>query len=329
MSRRLSNLILLSAALWAGLFLMATEVQAQSSDEDLSSGIPKGVQVSPFRLDWDLNTGEERTGVINLKNYSDETKEVKVEVEDFYVSDDSSEARFFIPQESHPLFAYDVINWIDIPESVVLGPKEGKDIIFHVRVPEDIPTGGYYGATFFKTAVYDASNEESGAKVSVNQRVGVLLIMAVKGEEPIRMEGALESFRPKKLIFWDSPAVLQAEVFNSGNLHFKTYGKIDVFKFGKKVGSLELDPSFNYPGKIRVYDESWAFSHWAYGFYRARIYLLSEDQAVRLIGETNFWVIPWKETVFIIISLSILWAIYKWFNNKFEIKKKSDDGIQE
>jgi len=112
--------------------------------------IAPGVQVSPVRFDWDMNVGEERTGIINLKNYAEEPYDVDVEIEDFYVTDDTTEARFFIPNENHPLFAYDVISWIDAPKNVHLEPGEGRDISFLVKVPKDTPTGGYYGALFLK-----------------------------------------------------------------------------------------------------------------------------------------------------------------------------------
>lgn len=288
-------------------------------------GIPTdGVQASPVRFDWDLNDGDERTGVINLKNYSENEYLVTVELEDFYVSDDSSEARFFIPNANHPLFAYDVINWIEIPKEIKLAPKEGKDIFFKVKVPLGTPTGGYYGAIFFKTRAQEVGDGEVSTKVLINQRVGVLLIMAVKGDQPIRLSGELKEFKATRKIFWSQPAELQALIFNNGNLHFKALGKIDINKFGRKIWSKDIVPKVFYPGKLRELTESWDFSAWSFGFYRAKLELASEDQNIRLFGETTFWVIPWKTLLAIILLLAAIRLTYKLFSDKFEIRRKED-----
>ena len=288
--------------------------------------IATGVQVSPIRFDWDMNSGEERIGVINLKNYAEDSFDVDVELEDFYVTDDTTEARFFIPNEKHPLYAYDVISWIDVPKNIHLNPGEGKDISFNVKVPEGTPTGGYYGAIFFKTAVAQSGQaDEQNSKIKIHQRVGVLLVMAVKGSEKIERTGILQKFQALRRIFWSSPAKLEATVQNTGNIHYKAMGSLDVYKFGKKVDSVAIDSRMLYPNKFRKYESDWSFSPWAYGFYKAKFNLVSEDMQIKMTGEDTFWIIPWKTTVAIIILIFIIWMIYKIFDSRFEIKKKSDD----
>jgi len=318
-----SGKILLSLFLFLGfLSFFFQPVRAEEM------GVPEnGVQVSPVRFDWNFNSGEERTGVVNLKNYSsDASYSVEVSVEDFYVTDDATEARFFIPDATHPLYAYDVINWIELPANLTLAPNEGRDVFFKVKVPQGAPTGGYYGALFFKSKrlANDGISQDS-SKVIINQRVGILLVMAVKGAEPINLSGKLERIFPEKKIFWDNPAKVFTETFNDGNLHYKLLGKFRIFKFGKEVDNQDIGPRVAYPGKSRNYENTWQFSPWAYGFYRVRTELWSEDQRVKLSGETSFWVIPWKTTVAIILLILIVWSIYRFFDKNFEIKKKNDN----
>jgi len=297
------------------------------TDEEL--GIPKGVQISPSRIDWDLKSGEERIGVVNLKNFSDKKFKVQIEVENFYVSDDSTEAKFFVSDENHPLKAYDVINWIELENKTVnLEPKEGKDIYFKVNVPKDTPTGGYYGALFFKSAVSENkfTNPEGGeSRIMINQRVGMLLVMAVQGKEPIKKSGELLSFFSSKKVFFNSPAEFETEVKNSGNLHYQVFGKIDIYKFNKRLNTLELTPRVLYPNKTRKFLNEWKFSNWSYGYYKAKLAMASEDEKIRISNETTFWVIPWKTTVSIIILLTIIWLIFRIFTSRFEIKKKKKE----
>jgi len=288
--------------------------------------IGQGVQVSPVRYDWDMKGEDERTGMINLKNYNTNAYDVEVSAEDFYVTDDTTEARFFIPSDNHPLKAYDVINWIEKPENFVLSPGESKDVFFKAKVPKDTPTGGYYGAIFFKTTSQKTEGEEQGSKIAINQRIGVLLVMAVKGNQPIRRDGKLQKFLPASKIFWDKPAKIEAEVANTGNLHYMASGRIDIQKFGQKVSTFPLDARIMYPGKYRKYESEWNFSPWAYGYYKADIDLLSEDGGIHIVGQTSFWVIPWKTTLAIFILLLLIFMIYKIFSTKFEIRRKDEDA---
>ena len=196
----------LGMLLLLGVFYFGGSARAQEVFQSTT-----GVQISPVRFDWDMNSGDERTGTINLKNYSDKNPIVEVAVEDFYVSDDSSEAQFFIPNQNHPLYAYDVINWITAPGNQTLAPGEGKDVIFKVKVPKETPTGGYYGAIFFKNKVSeDEQGIVEGSKIVIDQRVGALLVMAVKGEQPIKRSAKLNSYLPTKKVFWESPAELSS-----------------------------------------------------------------------------------------------------------------------
>lgn len=300
------------------LFLFTFRAHAQS---DL--GIPEGVQISPARFDLDLKSGQEYNGRINLKNYAEEGYDVKIEVEDFYVSDDSSEARFFIPDSSHPLYAYDVINWIEIEESVFLEPFEAKDIYFKIKVPQETPTGGYYGAIFFRTSEGNGESSGNSSRVIVSQRVGTLLVMAVKGKEEIRRSGEVSKFQATKKIFFSKPAQLEAELRNSGNLHYKAFGKITIKSlFGNEVEKIEFTPRILYPNRIREYLNDWNFSLWSFGPYTAYLEAVSEDKAIVMNKETVFWVIPWKTVTTILIILILIILIFKIFTSKFEIRTR-------
>ena len=281
---------------------------------------PTGLQISPVRFDWDMNSGEERTGVINLKNYDNVPRDVSIAVQDFYVTDTTTEARFFVPDQSSPLYAYDVINWIQYPQSLTLAPGEGRDVSFHVAVPSETPTGGYYGVIFFKSQM--SGGDGSTSQIGINQQIGSLLVMAVKGSQPITRTGQITGFSALRKIFWDGPAQLVANMYNSGNLHYKMLGAIDIYKFGSKIESIPLNPQLEYPGKTREYQQDWNFSSWAYGYYTAKLTLVSDDGAIQLAAQTSFWIIPWKTTVSIIILLVIIYLVFKLLGSKFEIRKK-------
>lgn len=286
----------------------------------------KSIQVSPTRFDYKLGPSAKTEGTLKLKNFAKDEYKVKVYAEDFYVEDYTSDAKFFVPDNAHPLLKYDIIKWIKIDEeNFRMAPDEAKEIHFKIDVPEGLPTGGYYGVIFVE-------HEEPGSEenaVMVKSRVGVLLSFAVQGKEPIKQDAELKDFRATKKIFWDNPAGLIADVYSSGNMHFKMSGQIDIYNLGIfKKDPIVLKDQFQYPGKIRRYEEMWKFAPWwGYGYYTARINLVSEDGKIVLSKDANFWVIPWKTTVIILGTLFLLWLIRKIFKHNFELRRKKKGSL--
>jgi len=90
--------------------------------EGEATNATSGIQVSPNRFDWVLEDGETRTGVIHLHNYDDIPHDLTVEAADFFVADETFEPQFFVPEEGHERKAFDILNWIELPERDVDKP---------------------------------------------------------------------------------------------------------------------------------------------------------------------------------------------------------------
>ncbi|HIP50197.1 MAG TPA: DUF916 domain-containing protein [Candidatus Pacebacteria bacterium] len=308
-----------------GVFLMlfvicfGSEVQAGLTPEE-------GVQVSPIRFDWQLKSGEQKTEEIVVHNFSDISHDIEVQVEDFFVSNDSQQANFFVPDENHPLKAYDVIDWIDAPENFTLAPGETKRLTFTVNVPEDQPTSGYYGSIFFKTNTNEGVVEDGasdGMKLDVNYRVGVLVTFAVQGAQEMRIDGDVEDFGVTKKVFWKSPITVFAKLRSSGNVHYKAGGKMEIRKFGKRFAVVKVEDEIMYPDKERTFKERVIFGMWDYGVYSATLDMQSEDGSITFKDNgVVFFVIPWKTTATIVSVIALVIIIWKIFNKKFAIIKR-------
>lgn len=281
-----------------------------------------GLQISPNRFDLVVTGGDERDIKINLHNYDDEAHEIEVLVEDFFVADDSMQPQFYVPDGGHERQAYDVINWVEVPESkFTLEGKGSKDVYFKVKVPENQPTNGYYGAIFFQTRTDDAMAPDSaggvGAKIKVNYRIGSLLTFAVQGDEPMRIEGNLEEFDITKKIYWESPIELFAKLYSNGNIHYKVGGEMTVNRFGEKFAVVKVKDQILYPERTRTFKEKVEFGPWDFGIYTATLDMASEDGSVVFQGETEtFYVIPWRTAMYIGIGILVL-IIFIWFVKNF------------
>lgn len=287
-----------------------------------------GVQISPIRFDWVLRGGEERTDKIFVHNFSNVSHDVHVGVEDFLVSDDSMQAEFYVPDDDHPLKAFDVINWIHAPEDFTIAPGETKEVVFHVKIPDGQPTNGYYGTIFFKTNADNAvaENQQGGSvQLGVNYRVGVLVTLAVQGDEAMHINGSVEDFSPTQKVFWGDMIGINARLRSDGNIHYKAGGDITVKKNGKKFAVIEIEPEVLYPGKTRLFVKNTSFGFLDYGIYSASLDMKSEDGTVIFQKDIpRFFVIPLKTTAIVIAVLLCSMILIRWFKKKFAIVNRDN-----
>ncbi len=304
-----------------GLGFLSSGVYAQEHEEsDVDSGVPQGgIQISPTKFIWTLDEGTSKTEKVNVKNYSDIEQRVTVEVEDFFVGSDGMEPKFFVPDEDHPLKARDIINWITPPEDFTLAPGEGRWVEFTVAVPQGQPTNGYYGGILFKTGGLD---DEGGSRIGLSYRIGALIIMAVQGDEPMKIDGTLNEFYPEKKLYWESPSTLIIKTNNTGNIHYPMFGNININKFDKKFHIIELEPQLVYPDIEKIYTERMLSGWWDFGKYTADLSMWSEDEQVKFDAQTEFYVIPWRGLA-VIAGGIVGFLILMWlFKNYIHIGKK-------
>lgn len=323
---RATGLCCATLVLAGGLTVQTVWAQEQDAGQLQEEGQtrPTSIQVSPVRFDWEVKSGQEKTERINLKNFSNNPYAVSVYIEDFYVSEDSTNTEFFVPDENHPLKAYDMINWVSTSEKeIILAPNESRFMDFTVKVPQDAPSGGYYGTVFFQYQEHNVGDGDPNvSKLKINTRAGVLLTLAVQGDEPLERAGDLQSFTTSKKIYWDGAVTLLTKVLNQGNIHYLLKGDIVIERFGSKVAEIDVTPKLYYPNRTRVVETKWNFSLLDVGPFTARAKLVSEDGAMELVKEVKFWVIPWRFVAIAGGVIFFLWTVYFLGGRSGKKKKK-------
>ncbi len=306
-SARLKFFLLLTLLLF--FIFMINGVEAQTNDPSVDGTF----QISPLRHDWVVAPDDKERGVIYLKNNAKEAINVEVEVQDFSVNQDfDNSTNFFVPNENHPLRAYDVINWINIDKnSFKLEAGESKEVDFNVHIPLGTPTGGYYGVVFFTRKPIEDKQVDAPAQVGILTRLGMLLTFGVHGSQPINEQGSLKLFSPAKKVFIDNPISLNLQVTNGGNFPYKLTGSAKIYKAGKKVTTLEIDPRLFYPERTKnIQIPTWDASFFDIGKYDVKLNLISEDGSVVIDGTTSFWIIPWKIVAIVFFIVVVLLIIF-------------------
>lgn len=168
MSARI-RLIGISLCLLSSIFV--SSAQAESNKLPFMNQSKIRVIVSP---------GERVFGEITLDNPTEESKDMRLYLEDWYYIPGGSGAKEFLPANTTPASA---CPWITFSPAEVTIPPFGKQkISYSITAPKDA-TGSRFATLFFETLIGRGAVEDSGrsAALNVNVRVATLFYVEVKG----------------------------------------------------------------------------------------------------------------------------------------------------
>lgn len=255
----------------------------------------------------------------------------------------------FKPKEEgdgEPVFESDtaeesLATWINYQKDpIVLKSQETRQIEFSINIPPYAPAGGHFAAIFLS----DQPPQVSGTTgVGVSSKIGMLILLRVEGK--IIEEGKLTEFKLKdnKKVFNYLPVDFIFTFENSGNVHLKPTGFIEIRNlFGNLSASLPVEEKNVLPLSSRTFKNQWLkklyneppksflekFNYqrenFALGRYIARLNLKFGKDGKVALGELSFWVLPWQLIlVYLVIGIAIVVALSFAINsyNKFIISK--------
>jgi len=251
----------------------------------------------------------------------------------------------------------DLAEWIKIEKGpITILPKKEKVIPFTIEVPVNADPGGHYAAIFLGTQ----PPEKQGTGVGIAGKLGSLILLRVSGD--IQEQGRLLDFSLKdgKKIYKHLPVDFIFEFENSGNVHLKPQGEILIKNILGRIsneGKIEVNKPIIgsgknvLPGTIRHFEVSWTKAvdenkdenesisqgfleelkaekaHFAFGRYKAELFLDYGTQGKKASATVVFWVLPWHLILvcfliaIVLITLLIL-SIKKY--NRWIIKKAAE-----
>jgi len=279
----------------------------------------QAVTISPILDSVAINPGEGVFRTMTIFNEGDEEEEYYLFAKNF--SPTGEEGEVLISEEQ-----YGLTEWIVFPaRSVAVGPKESVDVDFSINVPQNADPGGHYAAVFASTR---APEDLEGVGLSSN--VGMLLLVRVEGD--ITEDVRLLDFNTigSKKVYNHLPVKFEYRLENRGTVHVKPEGTIKVSGlFGKDEANANPDNSRNLPNSIRRIDAQWSkgaveeggfftdlkneWKNFGLGYYKANLDITYGANDQQIVGETSFWVFPWRvmlSALVIIIAAIILILLY-------------------
>jgi hypothetical protein len=252
------------------------------------------------------------------------------------------------------------LTWIKFDnETVVLKPLEWTEIPFKIEIPKEAAYGYYLTISF--TQDNTSPLTRSGTTITGAAAVPILLDVRKPGA---KADGRLVEFSTTNFINEYLPTNFTVKIQNTGNIHIKPHGNIFISSGTKKnIAILDINAGLGsiLPQSARTFQASWLngfaviepvvisgqpkldrsgkpethlvlnwnkLTDFRIGKYDANI-LLVFDNGVRdvpLEAKLSFWIIPYKLIIGMIITLIILFFVFKfalrWYINR-EVNKRN------
>lgn len=212
----------------------------------------KVIQLDKPKIRLIIPPGQSKTGRIEVKNPSPESREIKIYIEDWVYADDTG-SKNFMPSGTADLSC---ANWIDFVPAEFTVPAFGEQYInYTVRVPPDAK-GGHYAVIFFESRMgKPEATADAMAVVPVAIRVGSLLYVEPAGT--IKRAAQIENLslsRESK----DSPLEIKVDFKNIGNVDITAAGNFNIIdKAGIVYGRGEFNTVYTFPSDVTKLTATW------------------------------------------------------------------------
>ena len=268
------------------------------------------LQISPVRLDLDLEPGTTSTGTFEVQNTGLKAYDFVLGVDPYSVTDEN----YSIDSETRTAYT-DIVDWITFSQNEGhVEPNQNQEITVTVTVPDDVPAGGQY-AMIYAEMVRDDELESTG--VAVNHRVALLVFSEVEGNT--RCEGQVLETKIPTFIF-NPPITATSLVENTGNVHATAYYTLQVFPL---FGDEEVYTNEENPATLTILPETQRFNSISWdgapqlGIFRVRetVTILDDTQTIeKIVFLCPIW--------FLFLILLIIFFVIFWLVSRARSRRR-------
>ncbi|NUM25695.1 MAG: hypothetical protein HUU49_03690 [Candidatus Buchananbacteria bacterium] len=293
-------------------------------------------------IELEAAPGETVNGLVKLFNETAENVVLSSVVEAFTSGDETGQP-VYLPPEAQ----YDYLNWFAVEQKeITLTPRQVALVPFTVKVPFDAVPGGYYAVIFWQTSLAG----ENQAPVGINSRVGTLVFLKISGA--VTESGEVSDFGLKQPdTFFELPVDFTVRFTNSGNIHLRPTGTVEVKNIFGQKHYLEINPERRnvLPNSTRLFEVVWGsvgnntnlvstfltklsqeFDFLAIGPHTATLELEYGSTSPQRLTETiSFSIWPWRLLLTGVVLVVIVVFLIRLNNKINRLKKKLTKKINE
>lgn len=269
-----------------------------------------GFQVSPVRVELTVAPGSSEKTTITAINPTSGDINANVVVNDFEAAtDESGQPKvIFQADQSAPGNSFKSLVGGDLG-SVSIPAGGSVQIPVTITVPDNASPGGYYGAVRLEPSV------ESDKNVNLSASVGTLFLVTVPGDlneslELVEFTAAKDGSAGRFFIGGGDKIQIITRLKNTGNIHVKPFGRIQIEKNGEVVEQYEFnntEPKANVlPDSTRKFVDEVNYSNF-FGKYTITANLGYGSAGNLITAKNTFWVVPvWLVVVAVAVLILLV-----------------------
>lgn len=303
---RFVRVVLTTAFVAVSVLVSTVPLRAQSD------GPAQGIQISPVLVELNADKNRSYTLTLTVTNVTAGTLDLTSEVNDFRAKDETGNPEVIIGGEPDNA-SYSFAQWVEPIPDITLKSKESRVITAEVNVPDNAEAGGHYGVIRFS----GTPPGQSPDNVSMSASVGCLVLTRVAGEinESLDLSDLFVAQNDQEGgTFERGPVNIVERITNTGNVHLKPVGNAVVKNmFGKTIASLQINNTGGnvLPDSTRRFEQTLENKNML-GRYSVEVDMAYGTTGGVLLGNTTFWVIPYK----LIILLLVIIALLIWLSRR-------------
>ncbi len=253
------------------------------------------LRVSPPVLEITVEPGSSYSDFIKFTNLN-ETKSITLypQILSFKALGEDGGQEFIEDDQENK--TYSLAQWVTIAvNNLEIQPLESVVLPFTINVPLDAEPGGRYAAILLSNQPIDPT--DSGNVVALGAKSGSIMLVRIAGETT--ESATITEFKTGSDMYQYPPVDFEISLQNTGNIHVKPVGKIEISNiFGKVVDEFVVNEAGGnvLPESSRKFTEQWERDGLTVGRYSALLTLnYGENSDKYVSSELTFWVLPIKE----------------------------------
>lgn len=272
-------------------------------------------QVGPTRFDLALDPGEEKDLELQITSRMGRQATFTMLTEDFSAGENENDQTKLYGANRGPYSAKD---WVTTAvNSITLNHADRAYIPVTIHVPKDADPGDHYAAVMTQRDL--TPEEKKAGGVNVISRVGVLILITVKG--PVVTKGDITSISTQQHLYFDLKVPLSIRGKNDGTVRMIPQGTVDIRNIlGVTVDQIPVQDWIVLRNSVRSHAFTWT-PKFALGFYTAKTNLTIFGNPVAPMS-VSFWVIPLLPVLLVLIAIFVVSFLVQVFFSRFEIKRK-------
>ena len=320
-------MLVVFAAACAAQTIVAPKAQAQSTENGIR------LSLSPLPLNLATTPGDVITTELRVRNSGSQTETLQAGLLKFSADSQTGDPILLDREDGDDYF-----DWVQFsPSQVTLVPNEWGEIQMTITVPESAAFGYYYAVTFGRAG--EAEPQQGLATLQGAAATLVLLEVDVPGA---KRDLRVEYFKTKKSWYEVLLVEFEARLRNRGNVHAVPFGNIFIKQGDATIETLDFNKARGsiLPNSPRTYTADWSRGFPVYevesnndqvvldeqgnpkqslkwdfananqlrfGKYTAELVIAYDDgeRDVPLTASVDFWVIPWRIILAILIILAV------------------------